>query len=194
MISIGEKKQLYRFQMSEGKMLNPSGTFYGGFNTREPETSTELLPSHPVPAVRHGCARRFRPGGEFARAALPPREARAARAPREPCARPSGRHGAPWRAGGRGAGRAAALRPGGAARGGAALPLTAAVAPGAGRGGAGRRRRAPVAPPRYGFHGETAGRQGAAGRHGAADSADRSEPEPALAHGEGGGPGRGAGL
>lgn len=36
---------------------------------------------------------------------------------------------------------------------------------------------------RDGLHGETAGRQGAPGRHGAADSSDRGEPEPSVPHG-----------
>lgn len=68
--------------------------------------------------------------------------------------------------------------------------LTAAAAPGAAPGSG---LAAPVlrSQLRYGLHGEAAGRQGAAGRHGAADSADRGEPEPALAHGERGRPGRG---
>lgn len=83
---------------------------------------------------------------------------------------------------------AAALRPRGG--GGGAAVLTAAAAPGAAPGSG---LAAPVlrSQLRYGLHGEAAGRQGAAGRHGAADSADRGEPEPALAHGERGRPGRG---
>lgn len=44
------------------------------------------------------------------------------------------------------------------------------------RGGGGRASR-------DGLHGEAAGRQGAAGRHGAADSSHRGEPEPAVPHG-----------
>lgn len=54
-------------------------------------------------------------------------------------------------------------------------------------GGARRLRFLPpaseAAAARDGFHGEAAGRQGAAGRHGAADSGRRGEPESAVAHG-----------
>lgn len=88
--------------------------------------------------------------------------------------------------------RAAALRPRG---GGGAAVLTAAAAPGAAPGSRLAAPGLPRFPPRYGLHGEAAGREGAAGRHGAADSADRGEPEPALPHGErrrpAGRPGRG---
>lgn len=100
--------------------------------------------------------------------------------------------GRPWRlplaAGRPQGGRAAALRPGGAAR--SCRVDSAGSWPGRGAGWRRRRRwwwrrrRVPRCPPRHGFHGEAAGRQGAAGRHGAADSADRGEPEPALPHGE----------
>lgn len=35
----------------------------------------------------------------------------------------------------------------------------------------------------HGLHGEASGREGAAGRHGAADSGDRGQPEPAFPYG-----------
>lgn len=76
--------------------------------------------------------------------------------------------------------------------------LTAAAGRGGWRGSAppvpapASEAAAAAATARDGLHGEAASRQGAAGRHGAADSGRRGEPESAVAHGAR--PGREAGA